>query len=222
MRKVLGALGCAMLIALASGVARAADKGGQLPAQGTATEIEIPKWQRSGAYVGLALGYTAQQMQTDSFHFGDAGMIGGAFVGYNYNLGGAVVGVEADYLLTGISSSTSVAGVSMSASNHFLASIRARAGLPIGPALLYATAGPAFTERKASVQTGPWVSESKDLLVGVALGAGIEAELTRTLMVRIEALHYSFPDQDVNGAAGAWTSKDQQTTVRMGLGFKLN
>lgn len=217
MRKVLGAL-CALVVLAVP--ALAADKGG--PAYIEPAPAPASPYHRSGFYVGVLGGYDSQRLKADDFKFGDGSLMAGVMGGYNANVGGIVLGLEADYLFTGVSSSSTAGGVTVKAANHFLASVRARAGVPIGPALLYVTGGPAFTERKAALMTGPFVSEFKDLQVGAALGGGLEAELTRTLFVRLEAIHYWFPDKDVAGAAGTFTSADQQTTVRVGLGFKLN
>ena len=147
---------------------------------------------------------------------------GGIFAGFNVRLGDAVVGLEADYLLTDIQGSTTDGVVVVTAKTKYLASVRGRVGMPIGPALLYATAGPAFTEHKVAV-AGPVESLSSELLIGGVFGGGIEASLTKTLFVRVEGLHYIFPDKDVAcGPSCFFESKDQQTTVRLGVGFKLN
>lgn len=208
MRKVLGAL-AALLMTCVPGLA--ADPAGVSP------------YHRTGFYVGAVGGYDTQRLKADDFKFGEGSLTAGVMGGFNYNTGmGIVLGVEADYMLHSLKSTSTAGGVTVSASNHFLASVRARAGLPIGPALAYVTAGPAFTERKGSLQTGPFASDFKDTQVGVVFGAGIEAELTRTLFVRLEALHYVFPDLNATGAAGAFTSGEQQTAARLAIGFKLN
>lgn len=218
MRKALGAL----LALLISSPVLAADKGGPV-AQPAPVEVQYSNWNRSAFYVGLGAGYTISQMQADDFKFSNAGLQGGLFGGYNYNMGnGVTLGVEADYYLGSLKGETSTGGYTLTASNHFLASVRGRAGLNAGPMLLYVTAGPAFTERKAAIQTGPFVSDWKDLQMGAAFGGGIDAEITRTLFLRLEAIHYIFPDKSVDGAAGFFKASDQQTSVRVGIGFKLN
>ena len=179
-------------------------------------------WNRTGAYVGLTAGLGVAALQAEDFKFADQSYLGGIFAGFNVRLGDAVVGLEADYLLTDIQGSTTDGVVVVTAKTKYLASVRGRVGMPIGPALLYATAGPAFTEHKVAV-AGPVESFSSELLVGGVFGGGIEASLTKTLFVRLEGLHYIFPDKDVAcGPSCFFESKDQQTTVRVGLGFKLN
>ena len=218
MRRVLGAL-CALLALTVP--ALSADKGGPIFVDGPVAPAG-PNWHRSGFYIGMLAGYDSQQLKADDFKFGETAFVGGAMAGYNWNAGGLVWGLEADYIFTGVTSKTTTGGFTVSGTNHFLASARARVGVPIGPALLYVTGGPAFTEKKSSLQAGPFVSDSRDLLVGAALGGGLEAELTRTMFMRLEAIHYVFPNKDVGGDAGAFVARDQQTTVRVGVGFKLN
>ena len=185
------------------------------------TAAETP-WNRTGAYVGLTAGLGVAALQAEDFKFADQSYLGGIFAGFNVRLADAVVGLEADYLLTDIQGSTTDGVVVVTAKTKYLASVRGRVGMPIGPALLYATAGPAFTEHKVAV-AGPVKSFSSELLVGGVFGGGIEASLTKTLFVRVEGLHYIFPDKDVAcGPSCFFESKDQQTTVRLGVGFKLN
>jgi outer membrane immunogenic protein len=206
---------CVMLFA---NVAAAADLGGPAPVGADG----IPAHFRSGAYVGLVGGYDIAQAQADTFKFSDAAFMGGAFVGFQTRVNGVVIGLEADYLLTDIQATTGMGSVTINAKTNYLASVRARLGVTAGPALLYVTAGPAFTEHKVNATDGSMTIASKDFLVGGVFGAGVEMELTRTLFVRLEALHYIFPDKTVGNGVDFFNSKDQQTTARIGLGFRLN
>jgi len=172
---------------------------------------------RTTAYIGLVGGYNAAALQAEGFEFGTTAWLGGGFGGVNVRVGdGLVLGLEADYVLTDIQATTTPGFVTVVATTKYLASLRARAGLPIGPALLYVTAGPAITEQEVALpQFGLSESEMK---VGLAVGAGVDLSLTKNLFIRLEGLHYQFPDKDL----GFLESEDQQTTLRLGVGFKLN
>jgi opacity protein-like surface antigen len=174
---------------------------------------------RSAFYVGAVAGLDVAQIEAATFKFSDAAWLAGGFVGFNVRFPASpfLIGVEGDYVFTDVKASP---GMLVVATTHYLASVRARAGVGVGPALLYVTAGPAFTENKLVI---PGATD-KTFQIGAALGAGVEAELTKALFVRLEAIHYMFPDNDSTncGPSCLYTSKDQQTTVRAAVGFKLN
>ncbi len=216
MRAIIGA---ACLLASSALPALGADTGGPIKLD----DLQAPpaKHNRSALYIGAVAGLTTAQLQAEPFEFADTSWLAGGFAGINIRVPDSpfVVGIEGDYLLTDVHGSAGNGVVTVTASTNYLASVRARAGVGIGPALLYVTGGPAFTESKVAAG-GP---TDKETLVGAALGMGAEAELTKVLFLRLEAMHYVFPDQDLScGLACLAESKDQQTTVRLGLGFKLN
>lgn len=200
-------------------LAALAAAGWALPA---AAQAPAPDYHRNGFYVGLTAGKAATDWKAEGYQFGAASLVGGAFVGYQHRLDGLIVGIEGDYMFTALKSSSDVAGFQVTGSNHFLASIRGRVGIPLGAAQVYATAGPAFSEKATAIQLGPFVSSAKDVLVGVAYGAGLETEISRSMSLRIEGLQYAFPNQTADGALGSYTSKDQTTVVRAGVSFRLN
>jgi outer membrane immunogenic protein len=183
------------------------------------TAAPAPAHHRTGFYVGAIAGWDIAQLETNAFAFSDTSLLGGAFIGAQARLENLVVGIEADYLLADLAATATPAAVTVTASTSFLASIRARAGLPLGPALLYVTAGPAFTESKLAIAG----SADKEFAVGGVFGGGVEAELGKVLFLRLEGLHYIFPDQDVTTLTPAVLEQaNQQTTVRLGIGFRLN
>jgi hypothetical protein len=57
--------------------------------------------------------------------------------------------------------------------------------------------------------------------LGLAVGGGAEIELIRSFALRLEALHYIFPE-DGAPLSGLLDSENQHTTVRAGVIFKLN
>lgn len=210
---------CLLLIGLAVPV-KAADTGGPVTSR-IFDDIPAPPatHNRTAFYVGVVGGLDVAQLEAAGFQFADASWLAGGMAGINVRLSSSpfLIGLEGDYLLTDIKATP---GVVVVGTTHYLASVRARAGVGIGPAFLYITGGPAFTENKFAV---PGTTD-KTFEIGAALGAGVEAELTKALFVRLEAIHYAFPDNNATscGPSCLYTSKDQQTTVRVGLGFKLN
>ena len=143
-------------------------------------------------------------------------------VGWNWRVSPSfVLGLEADWMFTGISASKTDEEVSLKASTDHLVSVRLRAGVPLGPALLYVTGGPAWQNSKLTVGEGEGATSERNWQLGAAFGGGAEVELTRSFGLRLEALHYVFP---ADGAPlSEWMdSENQHTTVRVGAVLKLN
>ncbi|MBX9587891.1 MAG: outer membrane beta-barrel protein [Hyphomonadaceae bacterium] len=176
---------------------------------------EGPAWNRSGLYVAAIGGYNTAVLQTEGVDLSNGKLMGGGAIGYNHRMGQWVVGVEGDWLFTDISASTTVSGTIVSASNRHLASVRARGGIAAGPALLYATVGPAWQSARVSVASGSATDSVWQL--GWVAGGGIEMELTRSFAVRLEALHYRFGEDGSPFDA----FETRQTVARAGLVFKF-
>lgn len=220
MRALLAAAiaACLLLIATPAGA-----EGVSWPNIPASSDAGGPRWNRTTAYVGLTGGYDLAALQSDTFTFADNSLFGGAFAGFNARMGDQlVVGIEGDYLVTDIKGASGDGTVTITASTRYLATIRARVGVPVGPALLYVTGGPAFTQSKVAVTDGEMSGAAKETLIGGAFGAGVEAELTKSLFVRLEGIHYIFPDKGVPFGSEMLNTENQQTTVRLGVGFKLN
>lgn len=174
-----------------------------------------------GAYAGLTVGYGTEVFTADdTLDLADQSLFGGAYVGFGaVTSGGLYLGLEGDATLRDVKGEVGAAGVNVSASSNWLASIRARAGVPVGPSLFYVTAGPAFTESKLGVSG---FGDDKQLMIGLAVGGGVEAELTNTVLIRLEGMHYHFAEEEfrINGLTA--DLDHSQTVVRVGVGFKLN
>lgn len=218
MRALLGAAlaACLTIVMTACNPVFAADKSGP---EKFLEDVQAPpaKWNRTAFYLGAVGGWGVADMQADTFQFSDAAPLAGGFAGVNIRLPSSplVLGLEADWVWTDIQATP---GAIVISKTSWLASVRPRLGLAVGPALFYATGGVAFTESKVTTEV-----TAKETMIGGVFGAGVEAELTKALFLRIEALHYVFPDKDMScGAECIFESKNQHTTARVGLGFKLN
>lgn len=186
----------------------------------TAANADGSKLLRTGPYIGLIGGYDVAEMQTEGFTLADGKLLAGVYGGVNFRLApDLLAGIEADYLLTNVKGSQTVDEVSVTASSTYLASIRARLGMPIGPALPFVTAGAAFTNHRFKMVDGESVDVAKDnLVVGVVFGAGVDLQLSNTVIARLDVMHYMFPDEGF----GLFKSEDQQTVGRVGVSFMLN
>jgi outer membrane immunogenic protein len=127
--------------------------------------------------------------------------MGGLLVGYNYDLGGTVVGAEADWSTTfnHIGQNRDPAErTNMSFDN--IITLRARGGKAFDRTLVYATGGLAFVDVTFGGGVGPvgnsFYDTDSNWVTGWTIGGGIEHAYTDNLHGRLEYLFVGLPDED--------------------------
>jgi outer membrane immunogenic protein len=203
------------LLATAAGAAfvpgaQAAD----LPTKAPAYVDPPASW--AGFYIGLHAGANWQQAHTHNFYADSAtttstGFIGGGQIGYNWQRGNFVLGLEADgsWLSGKGSNATPQLGIGggyvIGATNkiEWLSTVRSRFGLAVGDTMVYTTAGVAFGGVKNSLglDAGPngTKSESKTR-VGWAVGGGVEHMWNRNWTIALEGLFVDLGKSSVNAS----------------------
>jgi outer membrane immunogenic protein len=159
-------------------------------------------WQ--GLYAGVHVGFSN----------GGDGVLGGGQLGYNWQSGRIVYGVEGDFALSSIEEGASAcspfACAHASASLDWMATARGRIGYLIDPRILaYATAGIGIVSWSAEGGiTGCQLCTIKldGTESGFVFGLGVEGKISETMTARIEFLSGGDLQPDV---------------VRAGLNFKL-
>jgi outer membrane immunogenic protein len=130
--------------------------------------------------------------------------MGGLLVGYNYDLGGTVLGVEADWSTTAnhIAQNRDFAEQTHMDFDNII-TLRARAGQAFDRTLLYVTGGAAFVDVSfgglVGDPTNPAASgvfEDSKWITGWTIGGGIEHAVTDNLHARMEYLYIGLPDTD--------------------------
>jgi outer membrane immunogenic protein len=185
-----------------------------------------PIW--TGAYIGAHGGAKWSDVNTDfSSSFSATDVTGGGHAGYNLGLGGVVIGIEGDATLdTTKFGFTSAGGGTGTFESDWSGTIRARLGVPIGPALLYATAGYAWTEatlNEKTISSGSF--SSSHTFTGVVYGVGAESYVLPNLSLRLEALRFDYGADtlSISGARNILEEFDpSETVVRAGVTFHLN
>lgn len=214
------------LTLLAAGPALAADMYGGNPPPAAYTAYQPAgtapgNWQ--GAYVGVQAGYNFGSAR-DRFTGGPTanpsfeGAVGGIYGGYNANIGqNVVVGVEADANLSGQSATSTVGGVNYKNRSGWNASLRARAGVGFERVMPYATAGVALAENKVSTPT----ASSTPTKVGVALGVGMEGQITNNIIARGEYLYEGFGNSTHTLGGQTLTSSFSNNQLKAGVAYKF-
>ena len=128
-----------------------------------------------------------------------AGWVFGGQIGYNWQIGAFVVGLEGDLQWSGERSSTTAicsgctASTTINTSENIdaFATLRARAGIAFDSVLVYGTAGGAWADASANVNvagasSGLNLSSSK---VGWTAGGGVEVALLNNWTAKLEYLY---------------------------------
>ncbi len=169
-----------------------------------------PIW--TGLYVGAHLGYGWSKAEAEVSGLGlhveahDNGSVGGIQIGYNWQRGGYVFGIEADYDLL---------------SDLNVGTVRGRLGFLANHVLVYGTAGLAFADSGLA-----FADSGRDNLLGLVIGVGAEMPVWRNMTIGLEALYYNFEEQSgtiSNGFNTIHYSADVDTFVIRGrLNYHFN
>lgn len=185
---------------------------------------ERPRW--TGFYVGGSIGAGRQNNRTIVDGYGptnsvrtsiDAGnvasrlspdgngVVGGAQLGFNYQIGAIVIGAETDLSATRLggsdTSSVNPFGVQVTTQSEnklsMLGTVRARAGIAFGDLLVYGTGGYAYgrIEQSGSITPNPannpaYLASRSEIAGGWALGGGVEYAITPSISVRLDYTRY--------------------------------
>ncbi|MEI4484517.1 MULTISPECIES: outer membrane protein [unclassified Phyllobacterium] len=252
----------ASLATVAGLPAQAADLGSpDYPAQ-----VESTPFNWSGFYAGVNAGYAfggdgdvnssgqlgpnianiATGARPGSIELDRNGFIGGAQIGYNWQTGRYVYGLEADISFADVNDTgnfvTPQINTGLAQGNVFkseldyLGTVRARAGYAFDRTLVYGTGGLAFGRTTQSVDmfapTGvkQFTDEKEETKFGYAVGAGAEYAITQHLTFKTEYLYYDLGSESLDvsaiagtGVVGGYNSKFENDghILRVGINYKF-
>jgi outer membrane immunogenic protein len=228
---LIGAAG----VAMAPG-AQAADLAVKAPP----LAMPAPSW--SGWYIGVNAGavlQTADQTYgvngccTLSVTGKNTGFIGGGQVGYNFQAGSFVYGIEGDF--DGLSGKVNLKGTFNPAAQGYtgqiswLATIRGRVGVAVGDTMPYFTAGLAVAKVKNVLNTFNSTDSTYSdgsTRVGWTVGGGVEHMITRNWTVKFEGLWVDLGSKDINAATFTNSAKvsrfaNHAVIARAGLNYRF-
>jgi outer membrane immunogenic protein len=187
MKRIL--LAGAGVLAMAS-LANAADLPRQMYSKAP-PPMAAPYYNWTGFYIGINGGGAWGNSAWDSTGGFDlsGGMIGGT-IGYNWQTGPWVLGVEGDLDWASVKGSTAALGcvtANCSTENTWLGTVRGRVGYAFDRWMPYITGGVAFGGVNAN--QAPFTGASSTQ-VGWAAGAGIEFAVVNNITAKVEYLHY--------------------------------
>jgi len=186
-----------LLLASIAGAAYAADLPAA-PAYSKAPAVLSPVTNWSGFYIGAMGGYAAE---ATSDPLAIKGGFAGGTLGYNWQSGMFVAGIEADGAWADVSQTATFAGVTATAKLDSLATVRGRAGVAFDQVFLYGTGGLALADTKLSATAlGVTLSDSKTQ-TGWTAGAGVEWMFVPRWSLKAEYLYRRFDSVTVFGVS---------------------
>jgi outer membrane immunogenic protein len=217
MKKIL--LASAAVIALGVASASAADLPRRQAMPAKAPEYMAPVFSWTGAYVGIngggGWGRSDYSAPLTSGAFDTSGGLVGGTLGYNYQVGQTVLGIEGDVDWSNIRGSGVCAGQSCSTRNDWLGTVRGRVGYAVDRFLPYVTGGAAFGDIKTSVAG---LGDATTTRAGWTVGGGLEANIAGPWSAKVEYLYVDLGRGDsVLGSDAAFHSN----IVRAGLNYRF-
>jgi outer membrane immunogenic protein len=216
-RLILAGVGAIAMIATVAG-AQAADLARHRAMPTKAPMYEAPyNW--TGVYVGIngggGWGNSNFSGVLAPSSFGTSGGLVGGTLGYNYQAGAAVFGLETDLDWSNIKGSGACAGLTCSNNNTWLGTARGRIGYAFANFLPYVTGGLAYGDVKNSVSGFGSNTTTK---AGYAIGGGLEAALSGPWSAKIE---YLYADLGRASAPLGTNARFDASTVRAGLNYRF-
>lgn len=213
--------------------AQAAD----LPARNRAPSYSAPTPQTydwTGFYLGLNAGYGWGQSSwsdpaagADSGSFNTNGGLVGGQLGYNWQVGSTVLGIETDLDWMNVKGSTGGAGGvcatdgggQCQTQQSWLGTTRARLGYAFDRWLPYVTGGVAYGNIQAVQPTGT----TTDTKAGWTAGGGVEYGIDRNWSAKLEYLHVDLGTATFMGAASGTSTLNvpiKDDLVRAGINYR--
>lgn len=221
MKKIL--LNSAALVVLAATSASAADLSARAPAAYTkAAAMATPLTNWSGFYAGAMGGYG---WSNDSGGANFKGGFGGGTVGYNWQAGPVVFGVEADAAGSSIKASATSQGVTVNDTVRSLGSATGRVGFAVNSALIYAKGGYAWANNRVNALAGGATFNDSKMHSGWTVGGGLEYMLAQNWSAKAEYMYSDFASVNYfsNVVAGGIDSGRQQIhTIKAGVNYHFN
>ena len=215
---------CAALVAMMTVTAANAADMARRQAMPTKAPLYVAPYNWTGLYVGIngggGWGNSTWSAATGSSDANPSGALVGGTLGYNWQMGQLVLGLEGDLDWTDLRGTTSAAPCTTSCEtrNDWLGTARGRVGYAFDRYLPYLTGGAAFGDIKAAPAGFAGVTSTK---TGWTVGAGLEARIAGPWSAKVEYLYTDLGSTNcATGSCALATNVDFHTSlVRGGLNF---
>jgi outer membrane immunogenic protein len=219
MKRSVVAFAGLVALAFTAGSATAADLPPRYQQPYAPAPVYAPAFSWVGFYLGINGGGGWGRSQWDGVgKFDISGALIGGTIGYNWQINQFVLGVEGDIDWSGIKGSTTIAcPPGCETRNHWLSTVRGRAGYAFGRVLPFVTAGLAVGDIHPSV---PGFPAGSSTTAGWTIGAGLEFGIISNVSVKAEYLYVNLGEFNCGlncGLAGNGNVSFYSNIFRAGL-----
>jgi outer membrane immunogenic protein len=182
----------------------------------------------TGFYAGINAGYgfgTSNWSISPTANNKPTGFLVGGTLGYNYQVGSIVYGLEGDFDWSNVKDTVDCApGVTCGTSSNWLATFRGRIGYAFDRWLPYITGGGAYGNVKATVSApiAGLTGSSSSSQFGWTFGAGLEYAFLGNWTAKIEYLYVDLGSFDTGPAPVVNNVSFKENIVRAGLNYKFS
>jgi outer membrane immunogenic protein len=210
------------LVAITAAVpqAMAADLGVRQPMPVKAPAYAAPYYNWTGFYIGINGGYgfgNSRWSAVGNSFDTNGGLVGGT-LGYNWQVGQAVLGLEGDGDWANIKGSTSSSFGTIQTQSNWLSTVRGRLGYAGDRWMPYATAGAAFGDIKASL---PGFTGTDTTRAGWTAGAGVEFAISGPWTAKLEYLYVDLGNANTNVPVSPDNVSLKENIVRAGVNYRF-
>jgi outer membrane immunogenic protein len=175
----------------------------------------LPTW--TGFYAGVNVGGAWANGGNGTGDVG--GVLGGGQLGYNWQAGQFVFGVEGDFQGTTQKKSGTIGAVSFEEKLPWLATLRGRVGYAPGPFMFYVTGGAAWVNYEVNLSSGAASISDNTTQSAWTIGGGVEWMFLPHWSTKVEYLYVDTGDQDVTLFGVTASGRVKDNIVRAGLNY---
>jgi len=221
-------LGIATMALLATSFAAdAADmpiKGGPYYKAPPRSVVSYYNW--TGFYAGINGGYSWGNSDWDfpAVSNKPKGWMAGGTVGYNWQSGAIVYGLEGDFDWADVSASSACGAFTCETKERWFATARGRLGYAFDRWLPYVTGGAAFGDIRAS-SSNPAALGGSDTMIGWTVGGGLEYAFLGNWTAKVEYLYADLGKFNCSTCTPALVNDNvsfTQNIVRAGINYKFS
>jgi outer membrane immunogenic protein len=184
------------------------------------TYVDVPLFNWTSFYIGLHAGYGFGNSNRDvpPASVSPGGFVGGAQLGFNYQVSSLVFGLEGDYGYSGMKGDTACVGGVCNVRNNWLATTRGRIGYAFDRFMPYFTGGLAFGNIKADHTL---LGQASSTRTGYTLGGGLEYAFREAWSMRAEYLYVDLGRFDAGPAPLPNSVGFNANILRAGVNYRF-
>jgi outer membrane immunogenic protein len=211
------------LAGLATAALNSAASAADLPRKAVpyAPAYYAPVW--SGFYAGVNAGYGWATFDNDFGTDKMKGFVGGGQLGYNWQIGSFVLGVEGDFQYSGQKRTETavIGGVTFTGEEkvQYFGTARGRLGYAFDTVMIYGTGGAAWSNFKASVSALGLTASTDTTKMGWTAGGGVEWMFMPRWSAKVEYLYIDSGSTSLTVAGVTGSGKLKDNVGRLGVNY---